>query len=185
MKKIIIVLLIGILGMTILMVSISRAGLEIMIREDGEGKLRSEPVMINDKIIYRLPEVGILPSNPLYGLKVIREQLWERFSFGGIRKSKVVLLMADKKMAETKKLIKDNDTKRAFKSGTEAVNKLKYARGLVLETQDFNTEKEQLINQIKGATLAYQEIVKGINNPQLQQNIDDFKKEQEKEGLVF
>lgn len=181
-KNIVIIFLILLFGGAILIVSISRAGLEIMARENNEGKLRVQPIMIDNKLIYSLPEVGIMPGNLLYGFKKIRDSLWERLSSGSTRKAKILLLMADKKMAETRALIDKGDERRALKSGSEAVYKLKYARMLVAETEGLVIEKEQLTNQIKEATIAYKEIIKGIDNPKLQQEIDDLKEEQEKKS---
>lgn len=180
MKNIVTIFLVLLLGAAILIVSISRAGLEIMAKEDNEGKLRVRPVMVDNKMIYNLPEAGIMPGNLLYGFKKIRDTLWEELSFGSTRKGKVLLLMADKKMAETRALIEKGDERRALKSGSEAVNKLKYARKLVAETEELVVEKEQLTKQIEEASTAYKEIIKGINNPKLQQEIDDIKEEQEK-----
>lgn len=182
MKNVVTVLLLLFLGGTILIVSISRAGLEIMAKEDNEGKLRVQPVMVEDRTIYNLPEVGIMPGNLLYGFKKIRDTLWEKFSQESTRKGQIQLLMADKKMAETRALINKGDKRRALKSGSEAINKLKYARKLVTETEEFVIEKEQLSKQIQEASIAYKEIIKGIDNPKLLQEIDDIKKEQEKEN---
>lgn len=66
--KIIILALFVLIGASgILLVSISRASLEIMKKEDREGRLRTEPVIINDLQVHKLPQSRMLPSNVFIG----------------------------------------------------------------------------------------------------------------------
>jgi len=60
----------------ILLISISRASLEMMTKEEREGKLRTEPVIIDNVEIYKLPQSRVLPDNKYYWLKEVRDWTW-------------------------------------------------------------------------------------------------------------
>ena len=187
MKRFLIILvtLVGAVG--ILFVSVSRATLEIMIKDEREGRLRIEPVIIQDKTIYKLPQTNMLPDNMFYGLKEARDWLWYKFSFGGEKEIKTILILADKRIAEARALAKTGKQNLALEAGMAAVNKLKYANGLAHGLKNQPTAQKQLIIQVRDATLAYREIIIEIGQQSksddqkyilLQQQIDDFKEEQ-------
>lgn len=171
----------------ILLVSVSRATLEIMTKDEREGRLRIEPVIVQDKTIYKLPQTNMLPDNMLYSLKELRDWLWQKFSFGGEKEVKTMLILADKRIAEARALAKIGKQNLALEAGMKAVNKLKYANRLAHELKGQPTAQKQLIIQVRDATLAYREIIIEIGQHSksddqkyilLQQQIDDFKEEQ-------
>jgi hypothetical protein len=187
-KKILVVVVVLVIAGSIMLVSISRATLEIMTKDEKEGRLRIEPVVIQNKTIYKLPQTNMLPDNVFYGLKEVRDWLWHKFSFGGEKEVKTMLILADKRIAESRALAKIGKQDLAFEAGMEAINKLKYANGLAWELKDQPTAQKQLIIQVRDATLAYREIILEIGQLGkaddkkyilLLQQIDDFKKEQE------
>ena len=55
--------------------------------------------LTQDKIIYDLPYPGILPDNPLYFLKVIRDRLVEVGTRDPMKKAEFYFLMSDKRVA--------------------------------------------------------------------------------------
>lgn len=184
-KKYLLAALVAIGAVLILLVSISRASLEIVSRDQMEGKINVEIVKIGDRVVYRLPQSGMLSDNTLYIFKEMRNWIWERFSFGEVKKARILLLLADKKMAECRKLIEKGDQKRAFESGTEALNKLKYAYSTSLGIKNDSIGKGQILNQIADATLAYEAISQNINNKKIIEDINDFKKEQIENKIYF
>ena len=181
----------GLLGLGILTVSLARAGAEIMtkngsLEEMGKKEIK---VVIGDKlVVYKLPETGMLPSNPLYIIKRVRDHLWLVFS-GGLYKSKITLLLADKKAAEFGKLTGLGSTSLALESGNEAIDKLEYA---YISSKNLNLSKvmrNQLLDQIYVAGYAYQQVfvlAKGgfTNNlesyNQLINRINEWNKKQER-----
>lgn len=181
-------LLAVLIGATIIMfVSVSRATLEIMSKDDREGRLRIEPVIIRDQVIYKLPQTNMLPDNIFYGLKEIRDWLWFKFSFNGEMQVKTMLILSDKRIAESRALARIGKQDMALEAGMQAVNKLKYAYWLTEKQKGQLTTQKQLVIQIRDATLAYGEIITEIGQGDnfknqkyilLQQEIDDFKKEQ-------
>lgn len=55
--------------------------------------------LTQNKVVYQLPYPGILPDNPLYPLKVIRDHLIVFFNRDPIKKSEYYLLLSDKRAA--------------------------------------------------------------------------------------
>lgn len=107
MKKIYII--IGILfAILILFISIARANLEVVLKEEREDRIRVIPmnIVINKengekiKSVYYLPKIKIYPTNILYPVKIWRDQLWLALTRNPCEKSKLLLLIADKKMSE-------------------------------------------------------------------------------------
>lgn len=186
MKRVLLAFFVVAGSLGILMISISRATLEAMIRDEKEDKLRVVPVIFEDKIIYKLPHTNMLPDNFLYGVKEARDWLWLKFSFDTEREAKTMLILADKRMAEAMALSKNGKHKESFEASKEAVNKLKYANGLVLEIKDRPIAQQELSIQIRDAIRAYGEIIRKINYQEtdkeiyiLWQQIDEIKKDWE------
>lgn len=188
MKKLLIVISAMLLSVGVLLISMSRASLEIMAKDEREGKLRVDPVIVKDQVVYMLPQTNMLPDNPLYAIKEMRGWLWQKFSENGNEKEiKIVLVLADKKIAEAKKLTNKGKYDLALETSIEALNKLKYAKDLAVEIPKQSPGQKQLRTQIKEAAMAYEEIIRqigqceGIDDQKyslLQQDINEFKEKQ-------
>ncbi|MFA5828349.1 MAG: DUF5667 domain-containing protein [Candidatus Shapirobacteria bacterium] len=160
------------LGVVILVVSMARAGLEIMAVEGNEETLRNDPikfVIVNDEFekeeyFYKLPEAGMLPTNPFYGFKKVRDFLWVKFSSGSIKKAKVQLLVADKRMAEAKILLEDNRSKVGLEASQEAFDALKLAEISISGVQEETDDSRQMQSRIFKAGFAYMQILKTSEN---------------------
>lgn len=157
-----------IIGVGVLFVSLAKASLQIWAVEDTQNQLRTKPI---DFIIshsngstesgnYKLPEVKTLPTSPFYGLKTARNYLWMGLSDGYINKSKMALLIADKKMTEAQILFETDKSKSGLVSSVEAIDKLKYAYGEIRQANVSNIEANQLKTQIVKAGHAYAEVLK-------------------------
>lgn len=125
------------LGMVLVFVSIAKASYEIMAKEMGEDSIKNRyfefVIKYEDgKTLpanYELPDPGMLPNNPFYGFKKIRDWFWLNFASGD-NKAKVVVLMAEKKMAEVSDLFDNGDHKLAIEAGNEVMDKLEYANSI-------------------------------------------------------
>lgn len=187
------------LGIVILVISVARAGLEIMAIEGSDEGLRNDPIkfeIIDDignkqEHFYKLPEPGLLPTNPFYGFKKIRDFLWIKFSAGGIKKAKVQLLIADKRMAEAKEILEDNRGKTGLDASQEAFNTLKLAERSISEINEETDESKQISSQIFKAGFAYRAILKDSENSfeididkynQLIKELDEWNQEQKNQG---
>lgn len=153
--------LILVFAFMILFISLSRAGLEIAAKQQGQYGV--VPVDFIDSI-YKLPPVDTLPTSPFYGFKRLRDYLWLTFSNGPVKKSQIALLLSDKKMAEAIALFNNDQSGIGLNAGIEAVDKLKYADKLIANYQKEDIFKEQMEIRIFQTGNAYKEIMTSINN---------------------
>lgn len=193
-----------VLGLTVMFVSLSRATLEITAAENNQDKLRLNPIALTinysdgttEPTTYKLPEIGMLPNNPFYGFKRVRDFLWITFSSGNDGKSKVALLIADKKIAESRELLKENQNTPALDASQEAVDKLKYSGDLAAKVKDTDPQYKSLHKQIYVAGLVYKEIIDAYADTfdldmakyqKIVNSLDDFNasQEQEKENWSY
>ena len=171
----------------ILLVSISRASLEIMIKEEREGKLRTELVIIDSVEIYKLPQSRILLNDKYYWLKEIRDWTWQKFSFGEENKIRVWLILADKKVSEARALRGKEEYDLALKSYRKAIDQLKFAESLARKIENNEIAKNQYKNQIRKMAEVYQKMIEEIGKNDkideqkyllLLQEINEFKEKQ-------
>lgn len=87
------------MAFAILLISIAKANLETVMKEEREGRLRVIPVEINNSVYY-LPKIKIYPTHVLYPIKIWRDKLWLMLTRDACEKSKLLMLIADKQMAE-------------------------------------------------------------------------------------
>jgi len=112
MKRNILIVILVVLAIAILFISIARANLETVMREVKEDTIRVVPVEYvtefenGEKIksVYYLPRIKILPTNILYPIKMWRDKLWLTLIRDNCEKSKLIMLIADKQMAENDEL---------------------------------------------------------------------------------
>jgi hypothetical protein len=190
-----------VLGMAILFISVARAGLEILAKDDSNGVLKNDEinylVAFEDGEtapgIYKLPETGMLPDNAFYGMRKVRDWLWLTFSTGE-NKLKLAILLTDKGMAEAKELIIKEKYDIAIETGNEAMDKLEYADKLVNGFKVPDEKIKQIHYQIFWAGFAYKEIFKDLSNAfnidrekytKLVTRINDWNKEQEKNRFAW
>lgn len=151
----------------VLGISLARASLEILAQELNSDKIGNNPFSFvidygdgqTEVGSYKLPEVATLPTNPMYGLKRVRDYFWLLLS-RGVNKNKLALLMADKKVEETRQLWRMNKNDEALTAGNEAMDKLEYANQLVLASGDNTDQNKQIAKQIYMAGFAYNEVFK-------------------------
>lgn len=170
----------------ILFISTTRTSLDFLESENREDEIRNNPFVFQtvgrsggiEQQVYKFTSPGMLPDNPLYGIKKVRDMTWLALS-NSKNKAKVALLLGDKRMIEAEGLFKKNKERLAIKTANEAVDKLQYADYL-------NKNKDKhLQKQIVLAGFAYREMLSGrdkIENVNSQdwakliQRIDDWNK---------
>jgi len=121
MKRIIITLTIVAAAAGIVFISIARANLETVMNEIREDTIRVMPIEYvtsfengeQIKSTYYLPKIKILPTNILYPIKIWRDKLWLLLTRDSCEKSELLMLIADKQMAENDSI-----------SASDAVDKL-------------------------------------------------------------
>ena len=186
-KDFLIIILVLVGAVAILLVSISRATLEIMVKNEIEDKLRTEEVIIDDKVIYKLPQSWVLPDNKSYIFKEARNWLWQKFSFGEENKIQIALILADKKIAESIALVKKEKYDLALKTCMKAVEKLEYADKLIEKMENNNVVRAQKSKQVEKTMEAYTKIIEEMGKNDkideqkyflLLQSINEFKEKQ-------
>lgn len=68
----------------------------------------------SDKVAYDLPYPGILPDNPLYYIKIVRDRVLEFATRDYIKKAELYLLLSDKRISTAQELAKKGKTKLAI-----------------------------------------------------------------------
>jgi len=69
-----------------------------------------------EKIIYNLPYPGILPDNPLYPLKIVRDRIIEWTTRDNLKKAEFYLITSDKRVAMAMALAKKGKDKLAIET---------------------------------------------------------------------
>lgn len=127
-----------ILALTILFISMARASLPEVFKRLSSHEyhnvlLTLRPVYADqledsDTLSYHLPEIGILPGNPFYVFRVMRDFIWLRLTTDPVAKTKLLGHMADKKMAEAVALMGNSKLKLTYESVSEAAAYLEEMR---------------------------------------------------------
>ena len=142
----------------ILYVSFARAGLEEVTNDEKYDRLRKvlisyQKINQGDNFCYRLPESRTLPNNPLYFFKKIRDDFWIQFSKNPIDETRIVVLVADKKVYESILMYEDKTIKPIFwqENMKEAEEKIRLSREVANQLPKSDLEVEQLIKKVNEA----------------------------------
>ncbi|MCL4363764.1 DUF5667 domain-containing protein [Patescibacteria group bacterium] len=73
-----------------------------------------------EKVVYDLPYPGILPDNPLYFLKIIRDRITEFLTRDNLKKAQLYLLYSDKRVAMAMALAKKGKNQEALSTFSKA-----------------------------------------------------------------
>lgn len=110
-------------------------------------------------VSYDLPYPGILPDNPLYFLKAVRDNLLGFLITDPIKKSQYDLLQSDKRLIASQKLLEKGKTSLSIttlsKSGNYFYNAIEKAALGKNQGQDANLILDKLLN----ASKKHQEII--------------------------
>ena len=106
----------------------------------------------------KLPNPGILPDNPLYGLKIAAEAVVTFFTFGQEKKAERMLRLAEKRLAEAEAV--------AEKGNLKAVEKAIKGYQKAIENAQRHAEnaakKEEVLEMIAETTAKYLSILDRI-----------------------
>lgn len=166
-------------GAVLLFISISRAGLDYLTKEDNLNQQRVEDFRFNtfgpngeeEAKVYRFPKAGLLPTHPFYGFKQVRNFIWLNLLSDPSAKARMTLFLADKKIIESRHLFKENQSKAALEAATEAIAKLKAANHLwaaALRPASWNLQ-----TQLYEAGLAYHQILTDAKDT-FEMNSEDY-----------
>lgn len=110
---------------------------------------------------YQLPYPGILPTHPLYGFKMVRDKLLVMTTGQPTDRAKLLLLLANKRMAAANILIEQGKTENAVTVATKGTEYLRQAIEIIpqLSTQQTNL----YIPTLKESMLKHEEIIEKIS----------------------
>ncbi len=172
-------------GLAVLFGSLVLTGLEIMANDKKTDSLRSVPIEYVEEMengekilrVYKVPESRIGPESKEYLIKKMRDRLWIDLSQTIKDKSEVCLLIADKRMFDTVKLIKnEGNDDLILKTFNETIFHLKESKKMLSEENKDDIEILKIDQQINRAGLAYEDIVKSLNykNEEIDKIVNDL-----------
>lgn len=151
-----------VLGGGILYLSLSRVGLEVLAKESASGKLGQRVVYIesDSNKTYRLPVPGLLPTNPLYWAKELRNTSWLSVA-NKEQKVDILMALADKNWAEMLELWEKGETVKAIVVGEKAIGRLEKADSLI-SLSKISPRRAEQENKLREAGRAYEKILTKI-----------------------
>ena len=108
---------------------------------------------------YTLPYPGILPDNPLYLLKAIRDNLINLFITDPLKKSDYDLLMADKRLGASQMLLAKGKDDLAITTLSKAGNYFDEAISLANQAKNQGENASPILSRLLTASLKHQEVI--------------------------
>ncbi len=125
---------------------------------------QSAPYATNEakfiNVDYTLPYPGsILPDNPLYLLKAIRDNLYNLFIFDPVAKANYDLLMANKRLQYADKLIDKKEYQLSLTTLGKSGNYFDEAIQLAANTKSQGKDVSDLLNNLYLASQKHQQVI--------------------------
>lgn len=146
-------------GLVGALVALVVAGISVgAAMEATDSAVEEEVIMIEAtpaamKVEYYLPYPGILPDNPLYKLKMVRDRLKLWMTFNESDKAKLELAYADKRINAAMALAAGNKMDLAVTTATKAEKYLEQSTNRVIKLiKTGQDEKSQLLNLEKAVS---------------------------------
>jgi hypothetical protein len=114
-------------------------------------------------IDYLLPFPGkILPDNPLWYLKAIRDKIWLLITRDPGRQAELKLLFADKRLASSKILFERKKYELGFSTLTKAEKYLEEATNIEIKNRGEGMDTAEFLNKLVYASLKHREVMEKI-----------------------
>ena len=110
-------------------------------------------------VSYDLPFPGILPDNPLYFLKAIRDNIYNLFISDPVKKADYDLLMADKRLVSAGKLIEKKNYQLAITTLSKSGNYFDQAIQLTQQMKTQGSDVKELLNKLYIASQKHQQVI--------------------------
>ena len=134
----------------------------------------SQAITLSEKkVIYDLPYAGILPDNPLYFFKQIRDTLLEVFTRDQVKKAEDLLLSSDKKIHMAQLLAKKGKNNLMIKTLTEGEKQSLKIPSLIISSKKQGVgPKEGFVYRLKLSNVKHREVMEELikDIPQGQEN---------------
>lgn len=126
-----------------------------------EEKIATPPAQPK-KVEYTLPYPGILPDNPLYGLKMLRDRVVAWFINDPLKKAEYDLLQADKRLNSGLFLIEQGKATLAESTFTEGERYMEEALNEAEKAQKAGKDINPLMSKLSLAALKHQEVLQEV-----------------------
>jgi hypothetical protein len=121
--------------------------------------------MVSTRVNYELPYPGMLPDNPLYVLKVIRDGIVKFLINDPMQKARFSILNADKRIYAGKMLVDHGKDQLAVETITKSNNYFDDALAAIKTAKSKNpksTDINPLLDQFKTSIQKHEELIEGI-----------------------
>ncbi|PIS14658.1 hypothetical protein COT64_01460 [Candidatus Shapirobacteria bacterium CG09_land_8_20_14_0_10_39_12] len=108
---------------------------------------------------YYLVYPGMLPDQPLYKLKMIRDKIWLALTSGSLKRSEVLLLFADKRVGAGDVLIKGNKVDLGLTTLTKGIKYFERAVTEINSAKQKGMQTEEMVSKLQNASLKYEEVL--------------------------
>ncbi|MEK7551360.1 MAG: DUF5667 domain-containing protein [Patescibacteria group bacterium] len=126
----------------------------------------SSPSAVMETIQYEIPYPGLLPDNPLYYLKVIRDNILKFLISDPLKKTEFSLLQADKRLGGAKLLLDKGKAELSITTLSKSGNYFEDAISNVQKAKKEGEDVNAILDQLLKASQKHQEIILGMQNGQ-------------------
>lgn len=114
-------------------------------------------------INYQFPDAGtVLPDNPLWGLKALRDKIWYSITPSPLKKAELALLFSDKRLVSAQILFENKKPNIAISTLTKGEKYLEAAMmdAQIAKSQGYDTSA--FLNTLALASLKHREVVENL-----------------------
>lgn len=108
---------------------------------------------------YTLPYTGILPDNPLYFLKALRDNVWNLFITDPLEKANYDLLMADKRVGAASALLDKGEVDLAITTLSKSGNYFYLAIQQASLAKKQGEDVGDILSRLENASLKHQQVI--------------------------
>ncbi len=116
-----------------------------------------------ESVEYMLPFAGLLPDNPLYYFKEVRDNFWLFFTRDNMKKAEVLILFSDRKTSAAQMLSKKGKWEQGAETMLEAEQDFKRMVDMVILSKNQGVSPEvAFIAQMKQSNRKHREVIEGL-----------------------
>jgi hypothetical protein len=114
-------------------------------------------------INYELPYAGtVLPDNPLWNLKALRDKIWYAITISPLRKAELALLFSDKRLAAAQTLFENKKANTAISTLTKGEKYLETAVEDEKAASAKGFDTSEFLNKLATAALKHREVIESL-----------------------
>lgn len=147
-------------GLAVLMMSILSVTSPERVFPSDEALVVDDPAMT--KVEYYLPYPGMLPDNPMYRLKAVRDKVGLLLSRGGLTRANKELLYADKRIGAAQVLVEGGKAGLGVSTATKAEKYLEKAANRVINLSREGKDVKSMLMTLSNASSKHAEILEGL-----------------------